>query len=77
MSETEYYFSVQVDSNTTLCIAPLSDKRIELSGQTISDPSGYFLYQTKGAGEPGEVEILARIESEEAALRLKQMLSME
>jgi hypothetical protein len=73
----EYYFSAKIDSETTLCIAPLTDRRIELSGQAIDDPSGYFLYQTRGGAEPGEVEILARIESEEAALRLRQMLALE
>lgn len=73
---SEYYFSAKVDSETTLCIAPLTSKRIELSGQRIDDPSGYFLYQTRGDGEPDEVEILARLESEEAALRLKDMLGL-
>ena len=74
---SEYYFSAKVDSQTTLCIAPITDKRVELSGQEIEDRSGYFLYQTKGDGDPGEVEILARLESEEAALRLKDMLSLK
>jgi hypothetical protein len=74
---SEYYFSAQIDSDTTLCIAPLTNKRIELSGQQIEDPSGYFLYQTRGGGEPGEVQILARLESEEAALKLKDMLALK
>jgi hypothetical protein len=73
----EYYFSARLDSETTLCIAPLTDKRIELSGQEIEDASGYFLYQTRGGGEPSEVQILARLESEEAAFWLKDMLSLE
>lgn len=74
---SEYYFSAQVDSDTTLCIAPLTNKRIELSGQPIEDASGYFLYQTRGGGEPSEVQILARLESEEAALQLKDMLALK
>jgi len=74
---SEYYFAVKLDSETTLCIAPLTSKRIELSGQRIDDPSGYFLYQTQGGGEPNDVEILARMESEEAALRLKDMLGLQ
>ena len=73
----EYYFSAQVDSDTTLCIAPLTEKRIELSGQKIADSSGYFLYQIKGGAEPDEVEIFARLESEEAALKLKNMLALK
>lgn len=75
---SEYYFSARIDSRTTLCIAPITNKRVELSGQDVVDRSGYFLYQTKGQdGEPSEVEILARLESEEAALRLKEMLSLK
>jgi hypothetical protein len=73
----EYYFSANIDSDTTLCIAPLTDRRIELSGEHIEDRSGYFLYQTKGGSEPGEVVILARLTSEEAALRLKEMLALK
>jgi hypothetical protein len=75
--DTMYYFSTKLDDDTTLCIAPITDKRIELSGQKLSDKSGYFLYQTKGGGDPSDVEILARLTSVEAAFRLKQMLSME
>jgi len=74
---SEYYFSAKIDSNTTLCIAPITDKRVELSGEQIEDKSGYFLYQTKGRGEPGEVEIIARLTSEEAAIRLKEMLALK
>jgi hypothetical protein len=73
----EYYFSAKVDSDTTLCIAPITNRRVELSGQEIADRSGYFLFQTRGNGEPGDVEIIARLESEEAAFRLKDMLSLK
>lgn len=73
----EYYFSAEIDSNTRLCIAPLTEKRIELSGQAVPDPSGYFLYRVHGGSEPSEVEILARLESEEAVLELKDLLALE
>jgi hypothetical protein len=74
---SEYYFSAQIDRDTTLCIAPLTEKRIELSGEHVEDPSGYFLYMTKGGAEPGEVQIIARLASEEAAMQLKAMLQLE
>lgn len=73
----EYYFSAQIDAQTTLCIAPLTDRRIELSGEEIEDASGYFLYATRGGGEPTDVEILARVPSEEAAWKLRAMLGLE
>ncbi len=72
----EYYFSAKTDSDTTLCIAPLTDRRIELSGEDIEDASGYFLYELKGGDEPTEVRIIARLASEEAAFELKHMLSL-
>jgi hypothetical protein len=72
----EYYFSAQVDDETTLCIAPLTERRVELSGQEIEDRSGYFLYLSRGGAEPNDVEILARLSSEEAVLRLRKMLSL-
>jgi hypothetical protein len=74
---TEYYFSADIGDGTTLCIAPISDRRLELSGENIDDKSGYFLFETKGGAEPSEVQILARLTSEEAALRLKHMLALE
>ena len=73
---SEYYFSARIDSDTTLCIAPLTDRRIELSGEDLDDTSGYFLYELKGADEPTEVRIIARLASEEAAFELKDMLSL-
>jgi len=73
----EYYFSARVDSETTLCVAPISDKRVELSGQEIEDRSGYFLYKVKGGSEVHEVEIIARVVSEEAAIHLSELLSMQ
>jgi hypothetical protein len=73
---SDYYFSKEIDSETSLCIAPLTDKRIELSGEMINDPSGYFLYEIKGRGEPYYVNIIARLTSEEAAFQLKEMLDL-
>jgi hypothetical protein len=73
----EYYFSAQIDAETTLCIAPLTDRRLELSGEQIEDASGYFLFATRGGGEPTDVEILASVPSEEAAWRLRTMLGLE
>lgn len=72
-----YYFSRKTATDTVLCISPMSDARIELSGEEVADQSGYFLYELKGGAQPGEVEILARLQSEEAAMRLKQMLKLD
>jgi hypothetical protein len=73
----EYYFTTNIDNETTLCIAPLTDRRIAMSGQEIADPSGYFLYETRKSQEPNEVRIIARVFSEEAAFELSRLLNME
>lgn len=72
----EYYLSAQVDDDTILCIAPLTQHRVELSGQEIEDESGHFLYLVRGGSEPRDVEILARLSSEEAVRRLSEILSL-
>ena len=74
----EYYFSVSLDNNErTLCLAPLSDRYLSMSGQEISDPSGYFLFEKRGTGDLADIEIIAQALSEDAALRLRSMLNMD
>ena len=71
-----YYFSVALDNYRTLCLAPLTDRRIAASGQDIQDVSGYFLYEKRGNGDGAEIDILAQALSDEAALRLRELLQM-
>jgi hypothetical protein len=63
----EHYFSTNLDNETMLCIAPLTNRRLSMSGQEIADVSGYFLYETHKSEEPNEVKIIAKLTSEEAA----------
>jgi len=74
---TDFYFSVERGNDSTLHIAPLTDRLIAQSGQDIRDCSGYFLFERRRSGGPAEVEIIARLESDEAAEKLRDMLSME
>jgi hypothetical protein len=71
----EFYFSVNLDNDRTLCLAPLTDRKIALSGEEIADPSGYFLFETSSSDD-SVIEIIARVQSEEAAFRLRTMLKM-
>ena len=73
---SEYYLSVRLDANRLLCVAPLTDRNITISGQTIEDPSGYFLFEKRGVDDSPEVEILAHLVSEEAAFRMADLLNM-
>ena len=72
----EYYFSVSIGGNRTLHVAPLTDRRIAMSGQEVADPSGYFLFESRSQADNAEIEILAQAVSEEAALKLREMLKM-
>jgi hypothetical protein len=69
----ELYFSTNVDHDVTLCISPLTDQRAVSAG--IEDGVGYFLYE-KSQSEDG-IAVIARLHSEEAALRLSRILGME
>lgn len=73
---SEYYFSVNLDNRRTLCVAPLTDRRIAMSGQDVADSSGYFLFEKRGTGDVAEIEVLAQAMSEDAAFRLKDMFNM-
>ena len=72
----EFYFSVNLPDGRALCVAPLTDRHIEMSGQDVADPSGYFLYERQGSDEKAQIEIIAQVLSEDAALRLRDMFSM-
>ena len=64
----EYYFTVNLEADRTLFLAPLTNRRIEMSGQVVLDPSGYFLFEQRGVGENLSVEIIAQVVSEDAVL---------
>ncbi len=73
---SDFYFSVNIDADRTLCLAPLTDRRLGMSGQEVSDPSGYFLYEQHGSGEAASIEIIAKVLTEDGALRLRDMFQM-
>ncbi len=73
---TQFYFSVNIDNDRTLCVAPLTDRGIAASGQEVSDPGAYFLFERRGSDEFARVEIIAQLLSEEAAFRVREMLKM-
>lgn len=70
------YFSKSIDNDRTLFLAPLSDRRIAMSGQEIENPSGYFLFEQRGSDAVGGIEIIAQAVDDAAALRLVQMFDM-
>lgn len=71
-----FYFSASLDNDRTLCLAPLCDRYLAASGECITDSSGYFLYERR-ASDPDSVKIIAQVRTDDAALRLREMLSLE
>jgi len=72
----EFYFTATLSNERTLFLAPLTDRLIAESGQDVPDASGYFLFERRRGGRRPNVEIIAQVVSEEAALRLRDMLGM-
>lgn len=73
---TNFYFSVNLDNERMLCLAPLTDRKIAMAGVELSDTSGYFLFERNEADSFRGVEILAQVFSDEAAFRLRDMFKM-
>jgi hypothetical protein len=72
-----FYLSRRIDDERVLCVAPLTNRNVALSGQEVEDLSGYFLFEKKGGQEARSVEILAHLVSEEAALRIGELLKLD
>lgn len=72
-----YYFSTDLEHGRRLYLAPLSDKRLTACADEIDDASGYFLFEETIRGSTSEIEILARVHCDEAALRLRSLFNME
>jgi len=72
-----YYFSRKLDDRRILVLAPLSSRRLAMSGEEIPDQSGYFLFEQVGEENCASVSILAQVHSDEAALALKNMMQLD
>ena len=73
----QFYFSSKLDHDRTLCLAPLSDRLLASCGDDAPvDSSGYFLFERRGDGHLVEIEIIARVDSDEAAVKLSEMIGL-
>ena len=72
----DLYFSASLPNGHTLCLAPLTDRKIQMASVEISDPGGYFLYEKQGTDDLGHIEIIAQVFSDDAALRLRDMFQL-
>jgi hypothetical protein len=71
----QFYFSVNLDNDRVLCIAPLTDRRIATATEEIQDTSGYFLFERRESSE-SSIDVIAHLASEDAAFRLRELLGM-
>ena len=71
-----FYFSTE-NSGRSLYLAPLTQRQLAMSGDEISDTSGYFLFERHGTGEKAVIDVIAHVLTDEAAVRLKDMFGME
>ena len=72
-----FYFSTDPKAGRSLCLAPMTQRQIEMSGEEIADPSGYFLFEKIGVGDTAVIDVIAHVLTDEGALRLKDMFCME
>ena len=69
----EYYFDVPLSNSRSLCVGPITREEATATSAAFCDGLGYYLYLADAAN-PHAIEVLARIASEEAALRLTAVL---
>ncbi len=66
------YLSRLSETGKKLALTPLTNRAAQYIDPPIADLSGYFLVE----GEGQRTSVLARVESEEAALRLGALLGL-
>jgi hypothetical protein len=71
-----FYMSRSCGGGSVLGLSMLTTRRAAAAGLSQSDSNGYFLYEAK-ACDPESIEIIARVASDEAALRLKELLGLD
>ncbi|ULJ74398.1 hypothetical protein [Rhizobium gallicum] len=72
----DLYLTAETDHGSELCLSPLTDRQIAMSGQELSDTGGYFLFERVGSGDHAWINIIARLTSEDAVDRMRLMLSL-
>lgn len=66
------YLSTVEECGKILTLKPLTNRMIQYIDPPLADTSGYFLVEESG----GEASILARVDNEDAALKLGRLLGL-
>ncbi|QQQ17416.1 hypothetical protein JIP62_08595 [Brevundimonas vitis] len=69
---SDYYFSMALGNRRSLCISPLTNEELASGEGRPGNGLGYFLYERDEADDG--LNVLAKIVSEDAAVRLYQAI---
>lgn len=70
------FLSTPVEGNKTLCLSPLSARMYrDAGGRGLGGDYGYFIYEMDSDKPNAGIEVIAKAASEEAALRLYELLT--
>ena len=69
---SDYYFSMALGNRRSLCISPLTHEELASGDGRLGNGLGYFLYERDEADDG--LNVLAKIVSEDAAVRLHEAL---
>lgn len=70
------FLSKENTDGTVLSLSPLCNKHLAASGRSLDDSAGYFLYQSTPC-DPDSIKILARVETDDQALEMRELLGLE
>lgn len=70
------YYSGKTGNDEKLTLAPLSDMQAMAVGPEYEGAAGYFLYRTFHS-DPQKIEVLAHVDSDEAAFQVSLLLGLE
>ncbi|WP_029416940.1 hypothetical protein [Brevundimonas bacteroides] len=70
---SDYYFSMTLGNRRSLCISPLTNEELATGDGRGGNPLGYYLYERDEADDG--LNVLAKVVSADAAVRLYQALS--
>lgn len=72
----DVFLTAQIDGRRTLCISPLPAKTYrEAGGKGLGGEFGYFVYEVDNQTPSVGLEVIAKVASKEAAIRLFEIIS--
>ena len=72
----DYHFEIPISNHRLLCLGPITRAEAEAVGDEAGfcDGFGHYLFVADEQEPRGDVEIVAKLVSEEAAVRLSELL---